>query len=322
MALALHWHELQRAANEGGSCLYYEAAVGGAMPIIRMLNHSLEANRIDRLTAIINGTTNYLLTRMTDEQMDYQDALDEAQRLGLAEPDPTSDVEGEDAVYKLSILASLAFHAHVPVSAVSREGMTRVSKLDIQSAAELGYVIKLVAFAGRAGNTVDAYVSPALVPYQHPLASVKGAFNAVYLHGHACDDMMIYGRGAGSAPTSSAVVSDLLNAALSERLEVPAFDSTAEGLSNDVRMADDRACAFYLRLSVQDATGVLAHIAGCLSREGVSVRALLQPQARVEDGAQITIMTHPAQESQVRRAVQTFDKSIVKVMNVLRVVDA
>ena len=210
MALALHWPELQRAAEESGSGFYYEASVGGAMPIIRMLQSSLQANHITRLSAIINGTTNYLLTRMTDEGMDYQTVLADAQRLGLAEPDPAADVEGEDASYKLSILSSLAFHAHIPVSDIQREGMTHISQVDIKCAGDMGYVIKLVASASREEDVVDAFVSPVLVPKIHPLASVKGAFNAVYLHGHAFDDMMIYGRGAGSAPTASAIVSDLL----------------------------------------------------------------------------------------------------------------
>ncbi len=317
MALALHWRELQRAADEGQSGLYYEAAVGGAMPIIRVLQHSLQANHITRLSAIINGTTNYLLTRMTDEKLDYQTALSEAQRLGLAEPDPSSDVEGEDAAYKLSILASLAFHAHIPVSLIQREGMTRISQVDIRCARDMGYTIKLLASAARSGSEVDAFVSPVLVPVHHPLASVKGAFNAVYLHGHAFDDMMIYGRGAGSAPTASAIVSDLICAAQDP---APAFSTfeVVDGLSDSVSMAKDRTCAFYLRLQVKDDAGVLAHVASCLSGEQVSVRALQQPQA-TENGAQITILTHPAEESRVRSAARAFDPKLVKVMNILRV---
>ncbi len=317
MALALHWPELQRAAEESGGGLYYEASVGGAMPIIRMLQSSLQANHITRLSAIINGTTNYLLTRMTDEKMDYQTVLADAQRLGLAEPDPTSDVEGEDASYKLSILSSLAFHAHIPVTSILREGMTRISQVDIQCAGGMGYVIKLVASASRKDDEVDAFVSPVLVPKSHPLASVKGAFNAVYLHGHAFDDMMIYGRGAGSAPTASAIVSDLICAAQEAHAAASTFE-VVEGLSETVRMAEDRVCAFYVRLQVKDNPGVLAHVASCLSAQQVSVRALQQPQGS-GDGAQITILTHPCPESSVRRAASAFDQDLVTVMNVLRV---
>ena len=317
MALALHWPELQRAAEENGGGFYYEASVGGAMPIIRMLQSSLQANHITRLTAIINGTTNYLLTRMTDEGMDYATVLAEAQRLGLAEPDPAADVEGEDASYKLSILSSLAFHAHIPVSSIQREGMTHISQVDIKCAGDMGYVIKLVASASRKEDVVDAFVSPVLVPKVHPLASVKGAFNAVYLHGHAFDDMMIYGRGAGSAPTASAIVSDLICAAQETRGASSTFE-VVEGLSETVRMAEDRTCAFYLRLQVKDNPGVLAHVASCLSGQEVSVRALQQPQGS-GDGAQITILTHPAAESSIRKAVTSFDSELVTVMNVLRV---
>ena len=317
MALALHWPELQRAAEENGGGFYYEASVGGAMPIIRMLQSSLQANHITRLSAIINGTTNYLLTRMTDEGMDYGTVLAEAQRLGLAEPDPAADVEGEDASYKLSILSSLAFHAHIPVSSIQREGMTHISQVDIRCAGDMGYVIKLVASASRNDDEVDAFVSPVLVPKAHPLASVKGAFNAVYLHGHAFDDMMIYGRGAGSAPTASAIVSDLICAAQDTRAASSTFE-VVEGLSETVRMAEDRTCAFYLRLQVKDNPGVLAHVASCLSGQEVSVRALQQPQGS-GDGAQITILTHPAAETSVRRAASAFDPGLVTVMNVLRV---
>ena len=318
MALALHWTELHEAARAGGAVLYYEAAVGGAMPIIKMLNDSLQANRIERLTAIINGTTNYLLTRMTDEGCDYETVLRDAQQLGLAEPDPTSDVEGEDAMYKLSILASLAFHQHLPVTSIDREGITKITQADIRNARELGYSIKLLAHACHAGDRVDAFVSPMLVPLNHPLSSVKGAFNAVFLHGHACGDMMIYGKGAGSAPTAGAMVSDLICAILQtngkQQAPVP-----AEICYKDALVSDDRQCAFYIRLAARDAIGVLAHVTKSLSEENIGVKALLQPQERADEGAQITILTHPASEKSLRSAVRSFDKRYVKVMNVLRV---
>ena len=318
MALALHWRELHEASEAGHATLYYEAAVGGAMPIIKILNDSLQANRIDKLTAIINGTTNYLLTRMTDEGLDYLDVLKDAQALGLAEPDPTADVEGEDAMYKLSILASLAFHQHLPVSAIEREGVTHITQDDIRNARELGYHIKLLAHATNTAEGMDAYVSPMLVPVMHPLSSVNGAFNAVFLHGHACGDMMIYGRGAGSAPTAGAMVSDLINAILQT-----ADDQSPQKLAREnedpVPMMSDRVSAFYIRLSAQDATGVLAHVAASLSSHQIGVKALLQPVERAKEGAQITILTHPASEKSVRAAIAAFDKELVRVMNVLRV---
>ena len=318
MALALHWRELHDASAAGQATLYFEAAVGGAMPIIKILHDSLQANRIDRLTAIINGTTNYLLTRMTDEGMDYQTVLRDAQALGLAEPDPTADVEGEDAMYKLSILSSLAFHQHLPVSVIEREGMTHITQDDIRNARELGYSIKLLAHATHTADGMDAYVSPMLVPHKHPLSSVKGAFNAVFLHGHACGDMMIYGRGAGSAPTAGAMMSDLINAIL-ETADDGAPRSAVRESGRPVEMLKDRVSAFYIRLSAQDATGVLAHVAASLSEHQIGVKALLQPEERALEGAQITILTHPASEKNVRAAISAFDKRLVRVMNVLRV---
>ena len=318
MALALHWRELHDASEAGRSSLYFEAAVGGAMPIIKILHDSLQANRIDRLTAIINGTTNYLLTRMTEEGLDYQDVLKDAQALGLAEPDPTADVEGEDAMYKLSILSSLAFHRHLPVTAIEREGMTHITQDDIRNAEELGYRIKLLAHATNTAEGMDAYVSPMLVPAHHPLASVQGAFNAVFLHGHACGDMMIYGRGAGSAPTAGAMMSDLINAIL-QTADDRAPQASARENEAPAVMLKDRVSAFYIRLSAQDTTGVLAQVAASLSERQIGVKALLQPVERATEGAQITILTHPASEKNVRAAIAAFDKRAVRVMNVLRV---
>ena len=319
MALALNWHLLDQAAKKGKAGLYFEAAVGGAMPIIRMLSDSLQANHTDRLTAIINGTTNYILTRMADEGLEYSQALSEAQRLGFAEPDPAADVDGEDAVYKLSVLASLAFHARVPVCCVQREGMTTVARYDIEAAKNLGYAIRLLAIASRDGSTVDTHVSPTLIPLTHPLASVKGPFNAVYLHGDSYGDMMIYGRGAGSAPTASAIMGDVLYAIERGKPEYPTFENLTDSLSPALHVAQDRNCAFYLRLSAKDTPGVLAHVTGCLSKAGVSVRAILQPEARKTGCAQITILTHPTFEKDMRKAADEFDTRYVTLMNLFRV---
>ncbi len=319
MALALNWHLLQGAAVDGKAGLFYEAAVGGAMPVMNVLNHSLQANRIDRLAAIINGTTNYILTGMAEEGMEYETALRKAQQLGYAEPDPTADVEGYDAMYKLSILASLAFHAHIPVSCIARQGLTHITGLDIAGAREFGYQIKLLAIAARNGNTVDARVSPSLIPSDHPLASVRGAFNAVYLHGHACGDMMVYGRGAGSAPTASAVVSDCLAAVDSDKPYYPTFKNTDNALASPLQMADNRQSAFYLRVSAKDMPGVLSHVTGCLSEAGISVCAISQKEPKAEGSAQIMLVTHPAYEKDMRAAIQKFNAQYVSVENLLYV---
>ena len=213
MALATHWQEILRAAREHAAGLYYEASVCGAIPIIRAINDSLQANRITSVTGIINGTTNYILSRMTREGASYADVLADAQRLGLAEPDPTADVEGYDAAYKLSILSTLAFHRHVPVERVYREGISGITPLDVQCGKAFGLTLKLLAIAKEVDGCIQARVHPAFVPDEHPLASVSDAFNAVYVNGHACGEMMFYGRGAGSLPTASAVVADVVEMA-------------------------------------------------------------------------------------------------------------
>ena len=317
MALALNWHLLQSAAEKHNSGLYYEAAVCGAIPVIRTTMDSLMSNRIEEMMGIVNGTTNYILTRMSQEGSAYADVLREAQRLGLAEPDPTSDVEGFDAAYKLSILSSLAFHARVPFDVIYRQGISQVSVEDIAYGKELGYTMKLLAIAKRSGNVIDARVHPTFIPNDHPLASVNGSFNAIFLHGHACDDMMLFGRGAGSAPTASAVVSDMLYAASRETPRHPTFhnDNT---LAPGLTVTDDWHCSFYVRLSASDRPGVLAHITACLGSEGISIRNLMQRDA-VNGRAQIVFITHDAGECSIRKALAAIDSTDVKVESTIRV---
>ena len=208
--IAKHWHELERCAKAHGAGLYFEASCVGGVPVIRTLTESMQANRVCELYGIINGTTNYILTKMTEEGLSYETALREAQQLGYAEFNPSADVDGFDAMYKLSILSSLAFHTSVPYTSVYREGITRVTAGDIKCARDLGYVIKLLAIGRRNGDKIEARVHPTFVPVDHPLASVRGAFNAVLLTGDFVDDIMLYGRGAGARPTGSAIVSDVV----------------------------------------------------------------------------------------------------------------
>ncbi len=317
MAVALNWHLLQQAANTHGSGLYYEAAVCGAIPIIRTTIDSLMSNRIEAMMGIVNGTTNYILTRMTQEGSAYADVLRDAQRLGLAEPDPTSDVEGFDAAYKLSILSSLAFHARVPFDVIYRQGISQVEAVDIAYGRELGYTLKLLAIAKRVGDVIDARVHPTFIPDEHPLASVSGSFNAIFLHGHACDDMMLFGRGAGSAPTASAVVSDMLYAASRETPRHPTFKVTNE-LADGLTVTNNWHCSFYVRLSASDRPGVMAHITTCLGNEGISIRNLMQRDA-VEGRAQIVLITHDAGECAVRKALAAIDSEDVHVESMIRV---
>ena len=316
MALALNWHILQAAAEKNNSGLYYEAAVCGAIPVLRTTLDSLQANRIDTMMGIVNGTTNYILTRMSQEGSDYEAVLRDAQRLGLAEPDPTSDVEGYDAAYKLSILSSLAFHARVPFDVIYRQGITRVTPEDIAYGKELGYTLKLLAVAKRRENVIDARVHPTFIPNDHPLAAVHGSFNAIFLHGHACGDMMLFGRGAGSAPTASAVVSDMLYAVSRNSPRHPTFQNTGT-LAPGLTVTDDWRCSFYVRLTASDRPGVLARITACLGDEGISIRTLMQRDA-VDGSAQIVLITHEAGERAIRKALAAIESDAVRLESMIR----
>ena len=314
MALATHWNELLCAAREHGAGLYFEASVCGAIPIIRAMCDSLQANRISSVTGIINGTTNYILSRMSSEGASYQAALAEAQRLGLAEPDPTADVEGFDAAYKLSILSSLAFHRHVPVESVYREGISRVTPEDVQFGREFGLTLKLLAVAKEENGRIQARVHPAFVPDAHPLASVGGAFNAVYVSGHACGEMMFYGRGAGDMPTASALVSDLMMAAKAKSHRLPAVFGEAEDI------ADDWMCVHFVRMLAKDEPGVLSELAGLFARHGVSIASMVQKGERDAQGrVQIVFLTHRASERAVRAAISEMDDALGAQVSIIRV---
>ncbi len=318
VAFALHWHELQRAAKQSGAGLYYEAAVCGAIPIIHALDESLQANRINKIYGIVNGTTNYILTRMSKNREEYDDVLADAQRLGLAEPDPAADVEGLDAAYKLSILASLAFHGRVPFESVYVEGITHVSAEDIRCGQELGYTLKLLAIAKREGLNVETRVHPTFVRSDHPLASVSGSLNAVYLHGHACQEMMFMGRGAGDLPTASAIVSDLVRAASTDKHLYPTF---VNELSPKVALKPntDWQCPFYIRLFAIDEPGVLSRIAKCFADEGVSIAAMQQKGERHDGRVTLVFITHIAGEKATQRALKSLDGSIATLESVIRV---
>lgn len=314
MALASHWQEIVTTAREYGAGLYYEASVCGAIPIIRAMNDSLQANRITSVMGIINGTTNYILTRMSREGAAYADVLADAQRLGLAEPDPTADVEGYDAAYKLSILSTLAFHRHVPVESVYREGITGVTPLDVQCGKEFGLTLKLLAVAKEEDGRIQARVHPAFVPDSHPLAGVSDAFNAVYISGHACGEMMFYGRGAGDMPTASALVSDLIKAARTKRHLLPAVsDAPCE-------MADDWSCVHFVRLVAKDEPGVLSLVSGRFAQHGVSIASMVQKGEPDEEGnLQMIFLTHRASERAVRLALSELDEKKVRTGSVIRV---
>jgi len=318
VAFALHWHELQKAAKKQEVGLYYEAAVCGAIPIIHSLEESLQANRIDKIYGIVNGTTNYILTRMSKNAEDYSLVLKDAQRLGLAEPDPAADVEGLDAAYKLSILASLAFHGRVPFEDVYVEGITHISKEDIRCGQELGYTLKLLAIAKRNGLEVETRVHPTFIRSDHPLANVSGSFNAVYLHGHACKEMMFLGRGAGDMPTASAIVSDLERAASACQHQYPTFQNELNPRVA-LRHNTDWQCPFYIRMLAKDAPGVLSRVAKCFADESVSIAAVQQNGQRNNGRVALVVITHQASEKAMQRAIAALDQDIAKLESIIRV---
>lgn len=317
VALALHWSELQAAAQAQRVGLYYEASVCGAIPIIATLNGSLQANRIDRLMGIINGTTNYILSRMYKNGEDYDLVLRDAQALGLAEPNPAFDVEGMDAAYKLSILASLAFHGRVTYGKVYREGITGVTAMDIACGKEMGYVLKLLAIAKRDGNRVEVRVHPTFLPEHHPLAQVDGSFNAVYLYGHSCEDMMLQGFGAGT-PTASAVVSDVLNACTAPAHAFPSFENTAEA-DPSLHFTGNWETRYFIRVSAKDAPGVLAKVADCFARENVSIATMLQKGAVDEGRVMLIFVTHATHERAMQAALSRLDPEIARLESMIRV---
>jgi homoserine dehydrogenase len=318
VAFALHWHELQKVAKNRGVGLYYEAAVCAAIPIIHSLEESLQANRISRLLGIVNGTTNYILTRMSKENADYQTVLADAQRLGLAEPDPSSDVEGLDAAYKLSILASMAFHGRVPFEDVYVEGITEVTAEDIRCGEELGYTLKLLAIAKRSGMNVETRVHPTFISSDHPLANVNGSFNAVYLFGHACKEMMLMGRGAGDMPTASAIVSDLERAATTTKHRYPTFANELNPKVALVKVTDWQ-CPFYIRMLATDQPGVLRDIASAFADVGVSLAAV-QQKGELKDGqVTLVIITHVASEKAIHSALSAIGPDVARLASIIRV---
>ena len=318
VAFALHWHELQETAKKHNVGLYYEAAVCGAIPIIHVIEESLQANKIDYLYGIVNGTTNYILSRMQKEKADYNLVLKDAQRLGLAEPDPASDVEGLDAAYKLSILSSLAFHGRVPFQHVYVEGITHVKVEDIEYGQALGYTLKLLAIAKRDGLQVETRVHPTFIKNDHPLANVAGAFNAIYLKGHACGEMMFMGRGAGDMPTASALVSDLVRAATTQKHSYPTFENT---LHPHVKLEEntDWETAYYIRMKASDQPGVLSKIAQTFADQGVSISAMQQSGEREAGAVNLVFITHKAREQAMQRAIAKVDKEVAVIKSLLRV---
>jgi homoserine dehydrogenase len=311
--LAVHGAEVFDAARRHGRAVAFEASVAGGIPIVAALTQSLAANQILAIQGILNGTSNFILTNMTEHGAAYADALAEAQRRGYAEADPTLDVDGTDAAHKLAILAQIAFGSAVPLSAVGRRGIDSIDVLDIRYAGELGYVVKLLAEAWVADGRLALHVSPVLLRRQAPLAQVRGAYNAVLVVGDAVGDVLFYGRGAGSLPTASAVTADLIDLAIGRTQRTFQTLRLWAGNGGRVRLrpGDEVRSRFYLRLLVEDKPGVLAAAAGVLAKHEVSIASVIQHEAPDEaEGArvQMVILTHTAPAGAFRAAAAEMDR--------------
>ncbi len=303
--LAERGRELFRAAREHGVSISFEASVGGGIPIIAALRDGLIANDIESIVGIVNGTCNYILTRMAAEKATYEQALAEAQAHGYAERDPRLDVEGIDSAHKLAILAALGFAADFHYHEIYVEGITRTDPADIAYASELGYTLKLLAIGKRLGDELELRVHPTLLPSEHPLAAVHDVFNGIWVHGSAVGDTMFYGRGAGQMPTASAIVSDIVDILIGkakhtfERLRL--FPGRTESLR--VRGIDEAQTRYYLRFSALDSPGVLAKIAGEFGRNDISIASVIQKERHATRAVPLIIVTHQAREADLRRAL-------------------
>ena len=310
--LAHHGAELYEEARRRGVSLGFEAAVAGGIPLIRAVKEGLVANRVLSLAGIVNGTCNYILSKMTDEGLDFSLVLKEAQTHGYAEADPTLDIEGMDSAHKLQILVALAFRTFVDLKDIHTEGITRVTAQDIEYARELGYRIKLLAIAKASEGGVEARVHPTMIPAASPLAAVSGVFNAVFLTGDAVGDLMFYGRGAGQMPTASAVWSDVLE--ISRRiahgipslaLELPSVGRQALALAP----MDGIRCCYYLRVMMQDKPGALSRVAGILGDNAISIANVIQKgRAATREAVPVVMLTHEARERDMRAALAKIDR--------------
>jgi homoserine dehydrogenase len=309
---------LHEAARENGTDLYYEAAVAGAIPLLRPLRESLAGDEVHRVLGIVNGTTNYILDRMDTSGAGFADALEEAQALGYAEPDPTADIEGFDAAAKAAILAGLAFHTGVTAADVYREGITGVTAADIASARELGHVVKMLAICERRDGGVSVRAHPAMIPRSHPLAGVREAYNAVFVEAEAAGRLMFYGAGAGGVPTASAVLGDVVAVARNQIAGTRGPDPSTYAKLRTLPMGEART-RYHVALDVADRPGVLARVAETYARHEVSIKAVRQ-EGRGED-AQLVIVTHAAPDAALSRCVTELEAmdSVRAVASVMRV---
>ena len=319
--IAVHGHELLDAAHESKVDFLFEAAVAGGIPIIRPLKQCLAGNHMTEVMGIVNGTTNFILTKMTQEGMEFKDALALATELGYAEADPTADIEGLDAGRKVAILASVAFNSRVVFNDVYTEGIAKITSKDIHYAKEMGRDIKLLGVARNEADGIEAYVCPMLIPSSHPLATVNDSYNAVFVHGDAVEDAMFFGRGAGELPTASAVVGDVFDivrnilAGCCGRIGCTCYKNIP------VKKMEDTHNRYFLRLKVEDRCGVLAEMTAIFAKYQVSVAQIIQKDTKVEGCAEVVVITEKVREGDFRTAIEELRNrdSVRKISTIIRV---
>ncbi|MBC8247774.1 MAG: homoserine dehydrogenase, partial [Deltaproteobacteria bacterium] len=311
--LAEHGNIIFKAASRNGVDLAFEASVGGCMPIIKALRESLVGNRIKSMAGILNGTCNYIFTKITEEGIAFKDALSDAKEKGYAEADPTLDIEGIDTAHKLTILTSLAYGTEVNLNDIYIEGISSITPLDIEYAAQFGYKIKLLAISKDLGHSVEARVHPTMIPFQNPLSNVSGTLNAVTVSGDAVGDIMLYGHGAGMMPTASAVIGDTVDIARNlisgSAGRIPLLSYQEDEIRNiPVLSIDEIETQYYFRLFVLDRPKVLSKISGVLGDHLISIKSVHQKGRKIDGSVPIVMMSHTAKESNVKKAVSEIDQ--------------
>lgn len=318
--MAMHGHELLELAGEHHCDLLFEAAVAGGIPIIRPLKQCLAGNNITEIMGIINGTTNFILTKMKEDGMDFGEALQLATDLGYAEADPTADIEGYDAGRKLAIMASIAFHTSVTFDDVFTEGITKITAKDMRYAKEMGCSIKLLGIAKNTETGIEVKVHPTMIPENHPLAAVNDSFNAVFVHGDAVDDAMFYGRGAGALPTGSAVVGDIMDVARNMLFHCNGRIGCSCYKNLPIKQIGDTTSRYYIRMRLEDRAGTLAAMAGVFAENDASIAILLQKET-IENDAEIVVVTHEVAEKNFMDAIQKFSsmEMVKEISSIIRV---
>lgn len=318
--MAMHGHELLELAGEHHCDLLFEAAVAGGIPIIRPLKQCLAGNNITEIMGIINGTTNFILTKMKEDGMDFGEALQLATDLGYAEADPTADIEGYDAGRKLAIMASIAFHTSVTFDDVFTEGITKITAKDMRYAKEMGCSIKLLGIAKNTETGIEVKVHPTMIPENHPLAAVNDSFNAVFVHGDAVDDAMFYGRGAGALPTGSAVVGDIMDVARNMLFNCNGRIGCSCYKNLPIKRIGDTTSRYYIRMRLEDRAGTLAAMAGVFAENDASIAILLQKET-IENDAEIVVVTHEVAEKKFMDAIKKFSsmEMVKEISSIIRV---